>query len=123
MLYDFAKATKAAKEQTLPNPKGYKVLIAIPEVSEKTSGGIYRPDVMRSQEETATIIGQIISMGDMCYRDEEKFPTGPWCEIGDWVVFRPYSGTRMKIAGQEYRLINDDTIEAVVEDISSLERT
>jgi co-chaperonin GroES (HSP10) len=52
----------------------------------------------------------------MAYGDEKKFPTGPWCKVGDWVVFRAYSGTRVKIHGREFRLINDDTVEAVVED-------
>jgi co-chaperonin GroES (HSP10) len=55
-------------------------------------------------------------MGDLCYKDENKFPTGAWCQEGDWVLFRAYSGSRIKIHGREFRLINDDTVEAVVDD-------
>ena len=68
-------------------------------------------------DESPSVLRQTdVAMGDVCYSDEKRFPTGPWCAVGDWVMFRPYSGTRFKIRGQEFRLINDDTIEAVVDD-------
>lgn len=121
-MYNFKHASEALDEENLPEPSGYKLLIVIPEVEEKTAGGIYRPDSTRSQEETATIIGQVVAMGTLAYQDTEKFPTGPWCDVGDWIVFRPYSGTRIKVNGREYRLINDDTVEAVVRDLSGVER-
>ena len=101
---------------SLPEPKGYKILIALPEVSQKTDGGVYLPDERRSAEETASIIGFVISMGPDAYKDTAKFPTGPWCKEGDFVIFRSYSGTRFKLRGKEFRLINDDTVEAVVDD-------
>lgn len=106
----------------IPVPKGYKVLIAVPSIEERTSGGIIRPDVLRDQEKVASIFGYVISMGDTAYMDADKFPTGPYCAVGDWVVFKSYSGTRLKIDGQEFRLINDDTVEAVVSDPRSIER-
>jgi co-chaperonin GroES (HSP10) len=122
-MYNFLQVTKnVTTNEDLPKPMGYKILIAIPEISEQTEGGIYRPDALRKDEETATIIAQVVAMGDLCYQDIEKFPTGPWCKEGDWVVFRPYSGTRMKVHGQEMRLINDDTVECVVEDLNGFER-
>lgn len=109
------------KEQ-LPAPKGYKLLIALPEIEKKTAGGIYIPDQLRDAEKTASIYGNVIAMGDDAYRDEDKFPSGPFCEVGDWVVFRSYSGTRLKVNGQEFRLINDDSVEAVVKDPRQISR-
>ncbi len=111
-----------AQPEKIPDPQGYKVLIAVPGVEEKTSGGIYRPDSLRKLEETASIFGFVVSMGPDAYSDASKFPTGPYCKKGDWVVFRSYSGTRFKIADQEFRLINDDSVEAVVDDPRGVER-
>lgn len=106
----------------LPRPQGYKVLIAIPKKDEKI-GSIITPDNWRKQEETASIYGCVIALGPDAYKDEMKYPTGPWCSEGDWVVFKSYSGTRFKMDGQEYRLINDDTVEAIVDDPRVIERT
>lgn len=100
----------------LPEPKGYRILIAIPEVSQKTEGGVFIPDERRNAEETASLIGYVLKVGSEAYADANRFPTGPWCKEGDFVIFRSYSGTRFKVMGKEFRLINDDTVEAVVED-------
>mgnify|MGYP003113823108 FL=1 len=100
----------------LPEPKGYKLLIGIPEVSEKTEGGVFMPDGLRIAEETASIVGFVIKMGPDAYSDKDRFPNGPYCQEQDFVIFRSYSGTRFKIHGKEFRLINDDTVEAVVDD-------
>lgn len=100
----------------LPKPAGYRLLIALPEVSEKTDGGVYMPDSLKSAEEVASILGFVLRVGPQAYNDPERFPDGPWCKEGDFVIFRAYSGTRFKIAGKEFRLINDDTVEAVVDD-------
>lgn len=100
----------------LPEPKGWKMLIALPKVSLKTEGGIYKPNQAVHLEEVGSIIGLVLKQGDLAYLDESKFPSGPWCEVGDYVIMRSYSGTRMNVGGQEFRLINDDTIEAVVSD-------
>lgn len=100
----------------LPEPKGYRLLIAIPEVDEKTEGGVYMPDKLKSAEETASIIGFVLKVGPEAYADANRFPTGAWCQEGDFVIFRSYSGTRFKISGKEFRIINDDTVEAVVDD-------
>lgn len=100
----------------LPEPQGYKILIAIPELDGKTEGGVYMPDNLKQMEETASIIGYVIRVGDEAYSNESRFPNGPWCKTGDFVIFRSYSGTRFKVHGKEFRIINDDTVEAVVED-------
>jgi co-chaperonin GroES (HSP10) len=115
-MYTANKVEDEELKAKLPEPSGYRLLIAIPEVSEKTEGGVYMPDQLKKAEETATIIGFVVKVGPEAYADESKFPNGPWCREGDFVIFRSYSGTRFKVQGQEFRLINDDTVEAVVED-------
>lgn len=112
-------ANKVEDEQLLaklPEPKGYKILIAIPKLTGKTEGGVYMPDELKKAEETASILGYVLKIGTEAYKDEKKFPDGPYCKEGDFVIFRSYSGTRFKLHGEEFRLINDDTVEAVVDD-------
>ena len=113
-----AEKIKLEEEVTrkLPEPKGYKLLIAIPKMEEKTQGGVIIPDKLKGLEQTASIVGLVISVGQAAYKDADKFPYGPYCKEGDFVIFRSYSGTRFKLRGEEFRLINDDTVEAVVDD-------
>jgi len=106
----------------IPDPKGYKILVAVPGVEEKTSGGIFRPDQNKTPEDTASIVGLVVSVGPDAYRDPARYPTGAWCQPGDWILMRSYSGSRFKVDGQEYRLINDDTVEATVVDITAIAR-
>ena len=106
----------------LPEPKGYKILIALPQVDETTEGGIIKSSQSQHEESIATVVGWVMSMGPDAYSDFSRFPSGPYCHEGDWVVFRAFSGTRIKIHGKEFRLINDDTVEAVVEDPRGVER-
>lgn len=115
-MYENENALTEELRAKLPEPKGYKLLIALPKVNEKTDGGVFLPTERRDAESTASIIGFVISMGPDAYNDAKKFPTGPWCKEGDFVMFRSYSGTRFKVSGEEFRLINDDTVEAVVDD-------
>jgi len=100
----------------LPVPKGYKLLIAVPQMNKTTEGGVHLPDERREAEETASVIGYVLALGDDAYADQTKFPGGPWCKAEDFIIFRSYSGTRFKVHGKEFRIINDDTVEAVVED-------
>ena len=100
----------------LPEPTGYRLLIALPEIDEKTQGGVIMPDGLVKDESTASIIGFVLKIGPDAYSDKERFPNGAWCKKGDFVIFRSYSGTRFKVAGKEFRLINDDTVEGVVDD-------
>tara|TARA_R100001224_G_C3966711_1_gene131050 strand:- start:334 stop:705 length:372 start_codon:yes stop_codon:yes gene_type:complete len=104
------------KASQIPEPCGFKLLIVIPEKETKTEGGVLLPEDTRRREEAASLIGMVMKVGPDAYRDENRFPTGPWCKEGDFIVMRSYSGTRMVIHGQEFRLINDDSIEAVVDD-------
>ena len=100
----------------LPKPSGYRILIALPEVEEKTEGGIYKPDSLQDIEEISTVVGFVVDTGPDAYADKNRFPSGPWWDKGDFVVFRAYQGTRIRIHGKEFRLINDDNVEAIVED-------
>ena len=106
----------------LPDPRGYKLLIALPEVDEMTDGGIIKSEDLRHEESIATVVGWVMNMGPDAYANYTRFPSGPYCQVGDWVIFRAFSGTRIKIHGKEFRLINDDTVEAVVEDPRGVER-
>jgi len=115
-MYTMPEFDGESLKKRLPEPKGYKLLIAVPEVQEKTEGGIYMPDKLRNDEKVASIIGFVIRMGSSAYADEDKFPDGPYCKEGDFVIFRSYSGTRFKIDNKEFRLINDDTVEGVIDD-------
>lgn len=102
------------QDSELPVPCGYKLLIALPKVDEKSEGGIYKPEDVVHREQTASIIGLVLDMGPDAYKDPSKFPHGPWCKQGDYILMRSYSGTRFRYNGAEFRLINDDTVEAVV---------
>ena len=106
----------------LPQPKGWKILVAMPQAQEKTDGGIIKASKTIVDEETSNICGFVLKLGTEAYGDSKRFPTGPWCKEGDWVIFRAYSGTRMKMYGKEFRLINDDTVEAVVDDPTGVVR-
>jgi co-chaperonin GroES (HSP10) len=115
-MYTDEKTTDERVASKLPQPQGYKILIGVPEISEKTEGGVFMPDGIKAAEETASIIGFVMKLGPDAYNDESKFQNGAYCKEGDFVIFRSYSGTRFKIHGKEFRLINDDTVEAVVDD-------
>jgi chaperonin GroES len=117
---EVSEEVRAASQ--LPEPVGYKLLVTMPEFEDKTDGGVYIPDASREREQTASIVGFVLKLGSLAYNDLNKFPHGPWCKEGDWVVFRAYSGTRIKIHGKEFRIINDDTVEAVVEDPRGIKR-
>jgi co-chaperonin GroES (HSP10) len=110
------------KSETFPHPTGYKLLIAMPTLEEKTEGGVFIPESLQQAESTASVVGLVIQLGDLAYQDQDKFPNGPYCKEGDWVIFRSYSGTRFKLEDQEFRLINDDTVEAVVADPRGVKR-
>ena len=113
---------EAAKAKLLPDPRGYRILCAVPHVEEEFEGGLLKAEDTRKIEEQTTVVLFVIKMGDLCYADKDRFPTGPWCKEGDFVLTRPYSGTRVVIHGREFRIINDDTVEAVVEDPRGIRR-
>ena len=100
----------------LPKPTGYKLLVALPDPEEKTEGGILKASQTLEAEEIGSIVGFVITMGPDAYKSTDRFPSGPYCKEGDWIMMRSYSGTRFKVHGKEFRLINDDSVEGVVED-------
>jgi co-chaperonin GroES (HSP10) len=118
------EATKeqAEKAKLLPEPKGFRILCAVPQVEEEYDGGIIKAEDTKKVEEQTTVVLFVVKMGDLAYKDKDRFPTGPWCKEGDFVLTRPYSGTRVVIHGREFRIINDDTVEAVVQDPRGIRR-
>lgn len=104
------------KATQLPEPKGYRILCAVPEAEDTFDSGIVKAGNTKQVEENATVVLFVLKMGDLCYGDESRFPTGAWCKEGDFVLTRAYAGTRFKIHGREFRIINDDTVEGVVDD-------
>lgn len=110
------------KAKQLPEPVGYHILVAIPEIEEKYESGLLKADTTVHFEEVLSTVFFVVKMGPDCYKDEKRFPNGPWCKVGDFVLARPNSGTRLKIHGREFRLLNDDSIEAVVEDPRGISR-
>lgn len=109
--------TEEETEAQLPIPVGYRLLVALPQI-EETLGemGLLKSKKMMHEERIMSTVGLVIDMGNQAYTDTERFPNGPWCKVGDYVVFPSYSGTRVSVNGVEYRLMNDDSIEAVVTD-------
>lgn len=112
------------KATQLPKPTGYKILCAIPEQEKEYEGdiGIIKADETLRYDELLTTVLFVVDLGPDCYADKAKFPTGPWCQKGDFVLTRPNAGSRLLIHGREFRIINDDSVEAVVEDPRGIKR-
>jgi co-chaperonin GroES (HSP10) len=115
--------TQEQRAKTIPDPTGWKILCALPEVDDTFEGtNIVKADTFMRQEEHASTVLFVMKVGPDAYKDTAKFPSGPWCKEGDFVLVRTYSGTRFKIFGKEFRLLNDDQIEAVVDDPRGISR-
>ena len=115
--------TEEQLEDMLPLPAGYRVLIALPQVKETfDTTDLLKSSQTRYEEHIMSIIGMVVDMGSQAYADKDRFPTGAWCKQGDYVMFRANSGTRFRIGGTEYRLMNDDSIEAIVPDPTAILR-
>ena len=110
------------KARQLPQPKGYRILCAIPEVDKEYESGLVKADQTINFEERLATVLFVVAMGPDCYADKERFPTGPWCQQGDFVIVRPNAGTRLLIHGREFRMINDDSVQAVVQDPRGIKR-
>lgn len=110
------------KATQLPDPKGYKILCAVPDIEDKYESGIIKADkTVRTEELMATVLF-VVKMGPDCFKDESRFPSGPYCKEGDFVIVRPLAGVRLTIHGKAFRLINDDSVEAIVEDPRGISR-
>ncbi len=114
--------TAEQKAKQLPDPSGYRILCAIPEIEDKFDSGIVKADITVQHEELLTTVLFVVKLGPDCYKDPSRFPSGPWCKEGDFVLVRPHAGTRLKIHGREFRIINDDSVEGVVEDPRGISR-
>lgn len=114
--------TDEKKAKMLPEPSGFHILVALPEVEDKFESGIVKAETTRYAEEVLSTVFFVVKLGPDCYKDKTRFPAGAWCKEGDFVLARPNSGTRLKIHGREFRIINDDTVEAVVEDPRGIAR-
>jgi|TARA_R110000803_G_scaffold195379_1_gene258595 co-chaperonin GroES (HSP10) len=123
MTEKVVELTEEEVEAQLPTPVGYRVLVALPQV-EETYGdtGLIKSTTTKNQEHIMSIIGLVLDMGDQAYSDKDRFPTGAWCKAGDYVMFRMNTGTRFRVGGVEYRLMNDDSIEAIVADPHGITR-
>ena len=98
----------------LPKPTGWRILVLPFKQKEKTKGGLIMTDTTIEKSQVASTCGLVLATGPNCY-DKEKFPEGPWCKKGDWIIFARYAGSRIKIDGGEIRLLNDDEVLATVE--------
>jgi co-chaperonin GroES (HSP10) len=114
--------TAEEKAKQLPEPSGYHILVAIPDIDDKYESGLIKADQTKHFEEVLSTVFFVVKLGPDCYKDDKRFPNGPWCKEGDFILARPNSGTRLKIHGREFRLINDDSVEAVVQDPRGISR-
>ena len=116
--------SKSAEEKAkqIPDPKTYHLLCMLPEAKEEYEGGILKSSQTMQYEELLSPVLFVAKMGPDAFKDEKRFPSGPSCKVGDFVIVRPNTGTRMKIHGTEWRIINDDSVEAVIEDPRGVQR-
>lgn len=119
--------TVEERAKQLPKPQGYRILCAIPEVEKEMELGdsglsLIKADETVKHDELLTTVLFVVDLGPDCYQDKTRFPNGPWCKKGDFILVRPNAGTRLVIHDREFRIINDDTVEAVVDDPRGIKR-
>jgi co-chaperonin GroES (HSP10) len=114
--------TAEEKARQVPDPSGYRILCGIPQIDDTYESGIVKADTTMHYEELLTTVLFVMKMGPDCYKDPSRFPSGPWCKKGDFILVRPHAGTRLKIHGVEFRIINDDSVEGVVQDPRGISR-
>lgn len=112
---DPAKLDEAVLDR-IPVPTGWRVAVLPYRGAEKTKGGIVLAEETKSRNQLSTVCGYVLKVGDLAYMDADKFPNGPWCKQGDWVIFARYAGARLAIDGGEIRILNDDEIVGIVND-------
>jgi hypothetical protein len=111
------------KAKQLPKPSGYHILCAIPEQEETIEGTtLIKPTETIRYEEMLTTVLFVVALGPDCYTDKDRYPTGPWCKVGDFILVRPNVGSRLVIHGKEFRMINEDTVEGTVDDPRGIKR-
>jgi co-chaperonin GroES (HSP10) len=102
--------------ERMPQPTGWRILILPYRGSKQSKGGVLLADETIERNSLATVVGYVLAMGPETYADKDKFPSGPWCKKGDWVMIGRYAGTRFRIEGGEVRIINDDEVIATILD-------
>jgi len=102
--------------ERMPAPTGWRILILPYQGKAKTAGGIFLPSEVQEKNNVSTQVGYVLKVGPLAYKDTEKFPSGPWCEEKQWVMFARYAGSRFQIDGGEVRILNDDEILATILD-------
>ncbi len=108
--HETSKEEQPTNLEKLPTPTGWRILVMPFKVKETTEGGIIIAQETLDRARVATQVGYVLKMGDLCYEDKERYPTGPWCKEKDWVIFARYAGSRMEIEGGEIRMLNDDEV-------------
>ena len=108
------------QKSQLPTPSGWRLLVLPFTPREKTKGGILIAQESLEKLRIATNCGYVLKMGPLAYHDHDKFPTGPWCKIGDWIIFARYAGSRLPIEGGEVRILNDDEVLGVIKNPESI---
>jgi len=103
-------------KEKLPQPTGWRILVLPFKMKEKTEGGLYLGQETVERQQVASQCGNVLAMGSECYQDKKRYPSGPWCKVGDWVVFASYAGSRIEIQGGEVRLLNEDEVLATIQD-------
>lgn len=98
----------------LPQPTGWRILVLPYRGKAKTKGDVYLPDEYVERVSLATVVAYVLAVGPDCYADKNKFPNGPWCKKGDWIILGRYAGARFRIEGGEVRIINDDEVIATI---------
>lgn len=110
------------KAKQIPNPATYHLLCMLPEAKEEYEGGLLKASQTMQYEELLSPVLFVAKIGPDAFKDEKRFPSGPSCKVGDFIIVRPNTGTRMKIHGTEWRIINDDSVEAVIDDPRGVQR-
>mgnify|MGYP002507799924 CR=1 FL=1 len=121
-LSGILNASAEEKAKQLPEPATYHLLCVLPEIEENYESGLAKAGQTMHYEEVLSPVLFVVKMGPDCYADKARFPSGPSCKVGDFVLVRPNTGTRIKIHCREFRVINDDSVQAVVEDPRGITR-
>ena len=122
-VWDGAEAEKKKNElEKVPKPVGWRIVLFPLKLQGKTKGGIHLTDDTIQESQITTNICKVLKTGSLCYTDKERYPDGPWCKEGDWILVSKYSGHRFEYEGCELRLINDDSVLAVVSDPTKISR-
>ena len=109
--------------EVLPELPGFHVLIRPVAVKSQTKGGILLPDSTKEDMSYLTTVGKVIVLGDLAYMDKDKFPSGAWCNVGDYVCYGKHTGTKLLYKGVRFILLFDDQITMKVEDPKDLDPT